>query len=128
MALDQGGGPGWAVPGYQMPVGSYARLLRRQCERECAPDARHFGEPDWAKWKAAGAIKAATMYDERLAAAAPIVVGAMDCGIRDSRVADTLRLYSDDFAEVASVYSGEMDDAGRWELVTLAPRYRPARA
>lgn len=58
----------------QLPAGTYAEELRRQCEHQCAPDPRLLARPDFDELKAAGAARAAVMFDELLAAGDPILV------------------------------------------------------
>lgn len=62
--------------GYQLAPGTYAKLLRSECEQRCAPDPRLLEEADFAELKAAGAVRAAEMFAERLAAGEPVAVPA----------------------------------------------------
>lgn len=114
-------------PGFWQPPGTWAAQLRRLCEGAAEPNPRLMFEPQWTQLKAATAIAAENLYQRRVAAREPIEVGVSHCPgcPRDSRVARTLMLYHDDFAEVVSRYSGVMVN-GRWELLEFEPRYRPA--
>ena len=62
--------------GCQLPPGSYAKFLRTACTQRCRPDPRLLDEPDFDKLKAAGAVRAAEMFAERLAAGEPVAVPA----------------------------------------------------
>lgn len=123
MPVDPGG---CDSPGFALPEGTYMRLLREQCERQCAPDARLFGTPGWEESKTAGAGEAGRLFELLALVGDPITVPAIACGVRDSRAATTVHVHADDWCEPASFYTGEMA-AGRWELVELPPRRQVSR-
>ncbi len=106
--------------GYRLPVGSYAKLLRSECGRRCAPDPRLLGEPDFEELKAAGSVRAAALFDELLAAGEPIVVASWQVPARGAPEwlstpavyggASLVRVYVDDVCEPAEFY-GDMTGA-----------------
>ena len=102
--------------GYQLPPGSYEKQLRAECERKCRPDTRLLFEDDFEQLKAAAVIEAEKMFAERLAAGEPIEVASGQ--ISEHRHiegapewialpmhggARTVRIYSDDVVEPASI-------------------------
>lgn len=80
MPADRHAAAGFAA--FQLPAGTYAEELRRQCEHDCAPDPRLLMEPDFDELKAAGAARAAMLFDDLLAAGEPIIVGGGHVGGR----------------------------------------------
>jgi hypothetical protein len=62
MPVDRGGAGG---AGYRLAPGSWRKLLRDDCDRQCRPDARLYDDPDFAELKAAGAARSAEMFEER---------------------------------------------------------------
>ena len=123
------------LTGYQLPAGTYAAALRKRCERECMPDPRLLDEPDFDELKAAGAARAAEMFDELLAAGEPITVPTGHTG--GYRLPDApewlstpaiyggamqVRIYPDDVCEPAEFYG---DTRGQvWETVAVPPNHR----
>jgi len=125
--------------GYRLPPGSYAKLLKTECERQHAPASLLFpleGGPDalaeWEDLKAAGAARTAEMFGELLAAAKPIVVsptyhrGAPEWLSRPPIYggASMIRVYSDDVCEPAEFYGDRLPN-GVYERIFVEPQYRP---
>ena len=88
MPVDRGGAGG---AGYQLAPGSWRKLLRDDCDRQCRPDARLYDDPDFAELKAAGAARSAEMFKERRVARAAIVVPASHVPGRNHKGAPTGR-------------------------------------
>jgi hypothetical protein len=136
MPVDVGG----AGSGYRLPVGSYRKLLKNECERQCAPDPRFYGENDFEELTAAGTARAAQMFTDLLAAGEAITVAAWECSPPRSSAtgapqwlmspaiycgASLVRVYSDDVAEPGEFYG---DMSGQvFERIPISPQHQPAR-
>ncbi len=117
MPVDSSAAAGFAA--VQLPAGTYAEELRRQCERRCAPDPRLLMEPDFQDLKAAGAAAAATMFEELAALGEPIKVPGGYVGGRLLDAPDWLRtpaiyggaslvwVYADDRCSPAEFYGDQ---------------------
>src|SRR5271167_2084277 len=135
--------------GHQLPAGSYAKLLRADCDRRCAPDPRLLGEDDFEELKAAGAAGAAEMFDELAAVGEPIVVptGYVPAAnpatgrwqLRQAAGApewlstpaiyggaSLARVYRDDVCEPAEFYGDTLPN-GVFERIPVQPRHRTTR-
>ncbi|MGO9153088.1 hypothetical protein [Mycobacterium sp.] len=131
--------------GYQLPPGSYAKLLRKQCESRA--ELEHIVHnprcdvlvDDWRpalveleKARKLAAAAAAEMFEQLLAAGEPIVVpgfGVAAPGAPDwlrlsswSGGASSIRVYPDDVCEPAA-FRGERNGVG-FEQVPVAPRHQ----
>ena len=123
------------LTGYQLPAGSYAKLLRSQCDQQCAPDPRLLDEPDFAELNVAGAARAAEMVNELLAAGEPITVPTGHTGgyrLHDAPEwlstpaiyggAVQVWIYPDDVCTPASFYG---DTRGQvWKTVAVPPNHQ----
>lgn len=121
--------------GYQLPAGSYAKLLRDHCKFRCAPDPRLLEEPDFVELKAAGAVRAAQMFTELMAAGEPIVTATSVRNPADGAPewlstpaiyggASLVRVYSDDVCEPAEFYGDTLPN-GVFERIPVSPQHRP---
>jgi hypothetical protein len=133
MPVDRGGVGG---AGYQLAPGTWRELLRDDCDRQCRPDARLLGEPDFKELKAAGAARSAQMFRERLAAGDPITVAASNVPGRNIKGApdwlrvsaiyggaSMVRIHRDDIAEAAEFFG---DMSGQvWERIPVPAQHRP---
>lgn len=135
MPADRHAAAGFAA--FQLPAGTYADELRWQCEHQCAPDPRLLMEPDFRDLKAAGAARAAVLFEELLAAGEPILVSGGYLGGRVPEKpewlsvpaiyggASLVRIHRDDAAEPAEFYG---DMSGQvYERVPVPPRHKAAR-
>ena len=133
MPVDRGGAGG---AGYRLAPGSWRKLLRDDCDRQCRPDARLYDDPDFAELKAAGAARSAEMFEERRGGraaegVAPTQVpgrthnGAPDW-LRVSAIyggASMVRIHRDDVAEAAEFFG---DMSGQvWERIPVPAQHRP---
>jgi hypothetical protein len=133
MPVDRGGAGG---AGYQLAPGSWRKLLRDDCDRQCRPDARLYDDPDFAELKAAGAARSAEMFKERRVAGAAIVVPASNVPGRNIKGApdwlrvsaiyggaSMVRIHRDDVAEAAEFFG---DMSGQvWERIPVPAQHRP---
>jgi hypothetical protein len=125
--------------GHQLAAGSYAKLLRDDCDRRCAPDPRLLGEDDFEELKAAGAARAAELFDELAAVGEPIQVPTGHTGgyrlpgapewLSTPAIyggASLARVYRDDVCEPAEFYGDTLPN-GVFERIPVGPRHRATR-
>lgn len=121
----------------QLPAGTYADELRNQCERECAPDPRLLFEPDFEELEAAGAARAAVLFEELLGAGDPIKVPGGHVGGRLPEKPDWLStpaiyggasllwIYATDRCSPAEFYGDQSGPVP--ERIPVPPRHRAPR-
>jgi hypothetical protein len=132
-------GAGFA--GHRLTAGSYAKLLRNDCDRRCAPDPRLYpvetvpdGAAEWEDLKAAGVARATEMFDELAAVGEPIVVPtgyAPRAGgpewLSTPAIyggASLVRVHRDDVCEPAEFYGDRLPN-GAFDRIPVPARHRP---